>query len=524
MAQSLHAQLRSMDSLKTDIGEFIFKEQIGSGGNSTVFLFERNGSEYAIKFLTITDDKRKEKRFIDEYFALAQIPSHANILPQYHFDKIKVGEQNYYIIISKKFQFSLKKYKQERLNEMSTNEDKLQIMEKIFYLTCEGISHLHKNAIIHRDLKPENIYINLDGDNIKELVIGDFGIAHFDESHFDRLSETRDGERLANYKFSAPEQSEPGKTISFSSDIFALGQIMQWLISGTTHHGTSRAKICSNHPFFDMVIDKCLRNDSSLRYQSIDEIKASIKSVQDDRKTQKEQAEHETLVWNTIHDLDEIIRQTCTQIINIETLDNPVLIEEFLNNFNKVNIGNNFWCMNARGGDLHAPQWIKEDNDIWFMNNNWNIECNIEKIHIYRDDSIYKNFFVIQTKPLPLFQYEAMDGTIIERDNLDYYEDCAVFFQGKCIDPNETKNGFYRDGFGKSHQLTIDNHIFRRRIITKFAFMVAPIDTPINLAPQNICSDFIKSVLNSDYLSTELVNNFYRETSGAFRNVIKYNL
>lgn len=510
MAQSLHAQLRSMGSLQTDIGEFSFIEQIGSGGNSTVFLFKRNNSEseYAIKFLTITDNAQKEKRFIDEYFALAQIPSHPNILPQYHFDKIKINEQSYYIIISKKFQFSLKKYQREKLNEISTDKDKLQIVEKIFYLICEGVRHLHKNAIIHRDLKPENIYINLDGDNIKELVIGDFGIAHFDESHFDRLSETREGERLANYKFSAPEQSEPNKTISFSSDIFALGQIMQWLISGATHHGTSRAKICSNHPFFDIVIDKCLRNEPSHRYQSIDNIEESIKFIQNNREKQKEKAEYEKLVWDTIYDLDEIIRQTCTQITNIETLDTPVLIEEFLNNFNKINKGNNFWCMDAKGGDLHAPQWIKQDNNIWFMDS-WNIECCIDKIHIYRDDdSIYKNFFLIQTKPLPLFQYETIDGTIIERDNLGSNEDYAVFFQGKCINPDETKNRFYRDSSGKSHKLTTDNCIYKRRIITQFAFMIAPIGTPMNSAPQHICSDFIQSILNSNHLSTKLINDF----------------
>ena len=45
--------------------------------------------KYAIKFFTVNGDERKLKRFIDEYFTFAQCPSHENILPQYHFDKVK---------------------------------------------------------------------------------------------------------------------------------------------------------------------------------------------------------------------------------------------------------------------------------------------------------------------------------------------------------------------------------------------------------------------------------------------------
>ena len=67
---TLHTKLKRLKILKTDIGDFNFKEsQLGSGGNSTVFLFERNGKEYAIKFLTIENDSRKIQRFKDEFFA-----------------------------------------------------------------------------------------------------------------------------------------------------------------------------------------------------------------------------------------------------------------------------------------------------------------------------------------------------------------------------------------------------------------------------------------------------------------------
>ena len=41
----------------------------------------------------------------------------------------------------------------------------------------EGISELHKKEIVHRDIKPENIFVS----NDNRLVLGDFGIAYFQE-------------------------------------------------------------------------------------------------------------------------------------------------------------------------------------------------------------------------------------------------------------------------------------------------------------------------------------------------------
>ena len=521
---SLYQQLKE-SPLQTDIGEFSFSsEQLGNGGNSTVFLFERNGKKYAIKFLTVNGDERKLKRFIDEYFTFAQCPSNENILPQYHFDKIKINDDFYYIIISKKFDYSLKKFKEIFLDNIKDNQEKIENIELIFNLLYKGIRHLHHNSIIHRDLKPENIYINIKENKIEDLVIGDFGIAHFDPELYDRLSETRGGERLANYKFSAPEQSVPGGETTFASDIFALGQIIQWLITGDTHEGSRRMRALPDHPFFDAIIDKCLASRQEDRFQSIDEINEEIRNLDGDRERFLREQSFEKRVWDAIYDLDKIIRQTCTTIRRIETLENPKLIEEFLNNFNGINTRENFWCKNQDGGDNHAENWNKKD-DLWIMGDlkdGFGVECKIDKIHVYRGDTPYKNFFIIQTAPIPKFEYLDINGNPIQRSEPEYYKDRAYFFEGKCIDPREADHGYYRDSTGVSIELTKENHYELERILIKYGFMVAPIETPINkIHPDTIASIFIKAVIENDGLTEELVDLFEEKTRDKYGWAIK---
>ena len=128
---------------------------------------------------------------------------------------------------------TLKQYKKE------VGNISFQQFEKIFHVLLNDIDKLHQNNIIHRDLKPDNIFIY-----DKKLLIADFDISKFDNQDDVKLVETEANDRLANYYFSAPEQSQ--KTIgevSFASDWFAFGQILYWLITGTTIRGQNPDKI-----------------------------------------------------------------------------------------------------------------------------------------------------------------------------------------------------------------------------------------------------------------------------------------
>lgn len=67
----------------------------------------------------------------------------------------------------------------------------------------DGIEAAHLFKVVHRDLKPENILFHK---GTGTRVIADFGIAHFQEERLITAVETKDGDRLANFLYAAPEQ------------------------------------------------------------------------------------------------------------------------------------------------------------------------------------------------------------------------------------------------------------------------------------------------------------------------------
>ena len=83
--------------------------------------------------------------------------------------------------------------------EKSTN---FQDFEKKFNQLLDSIENIHNNSIIHRDLKPENIF-EYDG----RLVLADFDISKFEDINHINLVNTCENDRLANFHYSAPEQS-----------------------------------------------------------------------------------------------------------------------------------------------------------------------------------------------------------------------------------------------------------------------------------------------------------------------------
>jgi serine/threonine protein kinase len=97
---------------------------------------------------------------------------------------------------------------------------------KILKSLLNALAAIHKNKIIHRDLKPENIIVNNSSDYSGSLnvMIIDFGLSVQKRV----LDEGTPG-------FQAPEQLyKRDFNLSFKTDIFSLGQIILWFLTGTT--------------------------------------------------------------------------------------------------------------------------------------------------------------------------------------------------------------------------------------------------------------------------------------------------
>lgn len=269
--KNLIKKLKETKIINTLVGEFSFDKQIGEGGNSNVCLYKKNDVEFAVKFFSKgTENSSKIKRFIDEYFGMAQIPSHPNIDRYFHLDTVILDDEKFMIIIMKRYKSSLNETLEEETDK-SVYTDKIRAL---FENLLNAIEHLHAHGIIHRDIKPENILID---DVNNRYVLSDFGISKFDPENIAKEAETKAGERLANYRYCAPEQRGRNVPASYSSDLYSFAQVIQEYATGDINHGGGRTQLKFHDTEFirivDKVINKCLMHNPENRFSDVEELK-----------------------------------------------------------------------------------------------------------------------------------------------------------------------------------------------------------------------------------------------------------
>jgi serine/threonine protein kinase len=189
---------------------------------------------------------------------------------------------------------------------------------------------LHDSKVIHRDLKPENVFFDELSD---AYVIGDLGIAHFSEE-FPREAATRQGERLGNYMFSPREQAVPGNIPIPANDLFSLGQVVQWFVTGSTHRGVGRVRLTNAESSADMrvldlVVDACLRDDVAARPQSVTEVRKMIAEANSPSRD----------ITLRGDDLDRTICMSYDQIDKVWFSTRLEDLTEFISNFAFKNVG-----------------------------------------------------------------------------------------------------------------------------------------------------------------------------------------
>ncbi len=110
---------------------------------------------------------------------------------------------------------------------------------------ARGVHAAHMAGLVHCDLKPSNIVLTTEGDP----KVTDFGIAiRADEQTTVRPEREADLEPAGNLAFMSPEQflMEPG-ALTIPSDIYALGGILFWLLTGELPNGSTPEAIRETH-------------------------------------------------------------------------------------------------------------------------------------------------------------------------------------------------------------------------------------------------------------------------------------
>jgi len=232
---------------------------IGNGGSGDVWKAESNGNDYAIKIIN-SEDKDKIARFKSE-IDFCKSSNHKNII-----EIIGDGEHN------GKPCYVMPLYPQTLKNVIDTENDAGVLIRFILKL-CSALKYIHKKGHFHRDIKPENTLISG-----KELVLADFGIAHFKDSEL-----TKKGNLLANRNYAAPEQKKKNNAdhITSAADIFALGLVINECFTKYNPSGSNFKLIADSHPLYadlDHLVANMIRQNPEDR-PSIESVITEIKFI-----------------------------------------------------------------------------------------------------------------------------------------------------------------------------------------------------------------------------------------------------
>ncbi|CAJ1397395.1 unnamed protein product [Effrenium voratum] len=187
-------------------------EEIGHGKFSKVY---KGRKKFTIQFVAVKSiEKCRRDRVMTEVGILSNL-QHENVLEFVHWYETR----NHLWVI---FEYCaggdlLRLLKQDgRLPEERVRVFGQQI--------CAGLLHVHSRGVIFADLKPANILFTEE----EVLKLSDFGCS----VRLEEAKEARPARRGAP-QYMAPELFSEGGTVSFASDLWSLGCLLQELFSGS---------------------------------------------------------------------------------------------------------------------------------------------------------------------------------------------------------------------------------------------------------------------------------------------------
>ena len=205
------------------LGRYEVLEELGHGAMGTVYRardpkIERVVAIKTVRVIGTTPEQETEyrRRFFREAQAAGKL-SHPGIVTIHDVGEDEATQTPYIVM-----EYVEGRTLESLLTEPGLERPSLTASLELIKQVAEALDYAHTYSIVHRDIKPANIMVTAEG----RAKITDFGIAKLTQSEF-----TVPGQILGTPAYLSPEQLK-GIPIDGRSDLFALGVILYWMLTG----------------------------------------------------------------------------------------------------------------------------------------------------------------------------------------------------------------------------------------------------------------------------------------------------
>jgi eukaryotic-like serine/threonine-protein kinase len=219
-------RLRRQAAEARELGQYRLRERIGAGGLGEVYLAEHRLLKRPCAVKLIRPDIIAHPNALVRFEREVQITatlSHPNIVEIYDYGRSEDG--TYYYVME---------YLSGRdLEELVKHHGPLPPGRVVYLLrqVCLALRVAHTAGLIHRDIKPSNIVAARSSGMEDVAKLLDFGLvlprAGSPAPHL-----TGEGRVVGTPQFMAPEQATGGRELDERSDVYALGAVAYYLLTG----------------------------------------------------------------------------------------------------------------------------------------------------------------------------------------------------------------------------------------------------------------------------------------------------
>jgi eukaryotic-like serine/threonine-protein kinase len=207
-------------------GPYLLSEQIGQGGMGVVFKGSHRQSRRPVAIKLLPSGRTSEidlKRFRREACLTSSL-RHPNTIDVFDFGKTRDGAL-----------FYVMEYVDGRDLQTLVDVEGPQSPARVAYLLAElsaALSEVHEKGLLHGDVKPANVMCSARDDGTDQVKVLDFGLAR----RIGAVKESWAGDRdalVGTPLYLAPEALLEPETVDGRSDLYAVGAVGYFLLTGT---------------------------------------------------------------------------------------------------------------------------------------------------------------------------------------------------------------------------------------------------------------------------------------------------